>query len=174
MAINFCLQHDAKNGTNSGVLKDLQSVYTIASKQGVTSSEVLDNQPYINILPNDINIFRNINISEKTIPSELQRDIITRFIAVFQNLILKNRMILQNSGNFPPLVLQNLHDGSVLIEWIYPDFRIGFSFESNIKESSWYLVSNKHLKEVSSSGLLDISEVEGLLIYLLHFIISNI
>lgn len=174
MTINLCHHQDDILGTSTGIRQEVLSPDAPESNRNVTSSDVIDHLPYINILPTDINIFRHININRVTIPSDSQREIITHFVIVFQNIILQNRMILQDSGNFPPLLMHSLNDGSVLIEWIYPDFRIGFSFESNIKESSWYLVSNKHLNEISSSGLLDISEIDVLITFLLRFITSNI
>jgi len=76
-------------------------------------------------------------------------------------------------GYLPPLKAFNLEDGSVLIEWIYPDFRVGFSIEENKKESGWYLVSNKKLGEISASGFLESIDINRLVLWLLNFVISN-
>ncbi len=43
-------------------------------------------------------------------------------------------------------------DGSILIEWIHKNFRIGLSIESDIQESCWYLVSNDKLGNILLSG----------------------
>lgn len=43
-------------------------------------------------------------------------------------------------------------DKSVLLEWIFSDFRIGFNVDSNVNESSWYLVTKKLLGEIQASG----------------------
>ena len=58
----------------------------------------------------------------------------------------------------PPLHAFEVDDGSVLFEWILDDFRIGFSIESNLDDSSWYLVSNSKFGETSTSGSLDNNE----------------
>jgi len=64
----------------------------------------------------------------------------------------------------------NLDDGSVLIEWKFNDFRIGFGVELNIEESGWYLVSNKNLGEISASGYITIKDVRGLVLWLFNFV----
>ena len=45
----------------------------------------------------------------------------------------------------PSLHAVNVEDGSTLIEWIFDDFRIGFSVEKESDESSWYLVASKKM-----------------------------
>ena len=41
----------------------------------------------------------------------------------------------------PNLMVSELDDESVLIEWIFHNCRIGFSVEPNLEESSYYLIS---------------------------------
>ncbi len=69
----------------------------------------------------------------------------------------------------------NVDDGSVLLEWIFTDFRIGFNIEPNPEESSWYLVSNKKLGEVGASGFMPRTEIEvkKCIVWLLSFVLSN-
>jgi len=45
-------------------------------------------------------------------------------------------------------------DGSILVEWISSDFRIGFSIESILSDSSWYVISNSTLGDICESGYL--------------------
>lgn len=45
-------------------------------------------------------------------------------------------------------------DGSILVEWIDHDFRVGFSIERILSESSWYVVSNSTLGNISECGYL--------------------
>jgi hypothetical protein len=45
-----------------------------------------------------------------------------------------------------------IENGSVLLEWVFPDFRIGFNIEPTSEESGWYMVSNKRLHEQTKSG----------------------
>lgn len=64
-------------------------------------------------------------------------------------------------------------DGSLLIEWIFEDFRIGFSLEQESSESSWYLVTNPKFGEISASGYLSDVDNEKIVIWLLNFILVN-
>ena len=63
-------------------------------------------------------------------------------------------------------------DGSVLVEWIFPDFRTGFNIEPNPDDSGWHLVSNKALNEYTASGQL--ADMNEIILFLLKFIFSNI
>jgi hypothetical protein len=73
----------------------------------------------------------------------------------------------------PSLRAFNEEDGSVLIEWIFADFRIGFTIECNPEESGWYLVSNKKLGEISASGYILNIDIDKLILWLLNYILSN-
>ena len=77
-------------------------------------------------------------------------------------------------SHLPNLEAFNLEDGSTLVEWIFDDFRIGFSVESDKDESSWYLVSSKKLREINASGYIPSgNEFEKLILWLLNFVISH-
>ena len=76
-------------------------------------------------------------------------------------------------GYLPSLQGFNVEDGSILIEWIFGDFRIGFNIEPNPNDSGWYLVSNKNLGEISASGYTSGIEIKNLILWLLNFILSN-
>jgi len=74
-------------------------------------------------------------------------------------------------GRIPPLHAYLDEDGSVLIEWIIGDFRIGFNIEPNTEDSGWHMVSNKKMGENTFSGqLLDKKQI----IRLIDTIIKNI
>lgn len=80
-----------------------------------------------------------------------------------------------NMDFLPSVRAFNVDDGSVLIEWIFTDFRIGFNIEPNPEDSSWYLVSNKKLGEIGASGYISSAEMETktLVVWLLSFVLSN-
>jgi len=61
-------------------------------------------------------------------------------------------------------------DGSVLFEWIFSDYRIGFNIEPNPQESSWYLVTNRKLGEISASGFISHINLRVLIQFLFSFI----
>ena len=45
-------------------------------------------------------------------------------------------------------------DGSILVEWIFDQYRIGVSIENDLDESCWYFVSKPEVGGVMTSGLL--------------------
>jgi hypothetical protein len=88
--------------------------------------------------------------------------------------------ILQNQGVYldylPYLQASKVEDGSILIEWIFDNLRIGFSIEPTLEESSWYLVSDSKLGEISASGYLSQNEPNtiSLILWLLNFVIFHL
>ena len=75
-------------------------------------------------------------------------------------------------GAAPSLKAYEDDDDSVLVEWIFTNFRIGFTIEPNPKESGWYLVSNKKIKERRAYGPLLKATLDKNLLWLLNFIIT--
>ena len=77
-------------------------------------------------------------------------------------------------SHLPSLHAVNVEDGSTLIEWIFDDFRIGFSIEKERDESSWYLVASKKMTEMNAYGYISSgNEFEKLIMWLLYFVISH-
>ncbi len=70
--------------------------------------------------------------------------------------------------NLPSLRLASLEDASYLLEWIFEDRRLGFSFETNPKESGWYYVFSNGSSEHYESGTMDQLEVNRLVRMTLH------
>ena len=95
------------------------------------------------------------------------------------SIIAKTILIFQSRGvdlgHLPHLHAFDVQDGSILIEWIFDDFRVGFSIEPVPTESSWYLVSNAKLGYIGTSGDIsqDESETQNLMLELLTFVISH-
>lgn len=54
----------------------------------------------------------------------------------------------------PSVKVATPDDGSILIEWIHKHFRVGISLESNVRESSWYLVSDDTLDSRMDCGYI--------------------
>lgn len=63
-------------------------------------------------------------------------------------------------------------DGSLLMEWAYPDFRMGFSLEPEPRKSSWFLVSMSlsSLGGIQASGYLPGGDAVKLLCWLVTFL----
>ena len=95
------------------------------------------------------------------------------------SIIAKTILIFQRREvdleHLPQLHAFDVQDGSILIEWIFDDFRVGFSIEPVPTESSWYLVSNAKLGYIGTSGDIsqDESETQNLMLELLTFVISH-
>ncbi|MCJ7506103.1 hypothetical protein MUP05_06505 [Candidatus Bathyarchaeota archaeon] len=73
--------------------------------------------------------------------------------------------------HIPELHAYVLEDGSVILEWIFPDFRVGFNIEPNPADSGWQWVSGKRLDTGTASGRLDMGKVPSLLN---DFVLPNI
>ncbi len=65
-------------------------------------------------------------------------------------------------------------EGSLLIEWIFKDFRIGFNLDHDSKESSWYLVTLPSIGEINASGYLTNVDIPSLVKWLTTFLSSHI
>ena len=59
------------------------------------------------------------------------------------------------TAGLPPLRLVLLEDSSYLLEWIFEDRRLGFSFETDPKDSGWYFVFSAASSERYESGTMD-------------------
>jgi hypothetical protein len=138
-----------------------------------TSGVTEDYSPYIFVLPSNFNILREVNSIIAKIHNPNVKKNIDEFINILQGVLLEVRHSISNSSNLPPLKFRLHEDDSVLIEWIFNDFRIGFSIEPNNDDSGWYLVSNDNLNEESKSGHLKLELLAPLFTKLLTFALSN-
>jgi hypothetical protein len=96
-----------------------------------------------------------------------------RLLSTIQRMIQLIKESRPEVKDIPPLHVE--FDGeneSLLISWVFRDFRVGFNIELNEYESGWHLVTNKNLGDIAASGqLLDIGNIVAVLI---NFILSNI
>jgi hypothetical protein len=69
----------------------------------------------------------------------------------------------RNESKLPPLRLAALEDSSYLLEWTFKDRRLGFSFESDPKDSGWYYVYSRGSSELYESGTMDQLELRRLI-----------
>lgn len=96
-----------------------------------------------------------------------------KLLSVIDEMIGSFQQFGFDLGYLPSLQAFNVEDGSILTEWIFRDFRIGFNIEPNPDDSGWYLVSNKNLGEISASGYISGVDIKNILLWLLNFILSN-
>lgn len=62
----------------------------------------------------------------------------------------------------PPLSAVALDDGSVLLEWTFPDRRLGFTLEPEAEASGWYFVFSNGSSERYEAGTMDQLEMPRL------------
>lgn len=96
-----------------------------------------------------------------------------KILFLIQKVIKKFQQFGLELSYLPQIHAFSVDDGSILLEWIFPDFRIGFSIEQNNSESGWYLVTRKKLGEISASGNLADVDTQGVVIWLIDFVLAN-
>lgn len=94
-------------------------------------------------------------------------------LSIIREMITYSHQLGADLSHLPPLQAFNVDDGSILIEWIFSDFRIGFSIEPNSEDSGWYLVSNERLGEISAFGFTSSIDNNILVSWLLGFVLAN-
>jgi hypothetical protein len=93
-------------------------------------------------------------------------------LSTLRNILTAIQRVRGDLDHIPPLRASLAEGDSVLIEWVFPDFRVGFNIEPNPENSGWHLVSNKNLDELTMSGRLrDVQEVVASLV---DFILANV
>lgn len=129
-------------------------------------SHIQQTNPVIRVAWNTVG-----QLEDKKVAGEARRilSIIAETISIFQRRAV-------NLERLPQLHAFDVQDGSILIEWIFDDFRVGFSIEPIPSESSWYLVSNAKLGDIGESGYIsqDESETQTLMLRLLNFVMSHV
>jgi hypothetical protein len=132
-----------------------------------------DSVRYVYRFPAYMDILRNAELNPPGANMGSTLQYVRQLVSAMQSLMQKNRYAIQSSAILPPLQFRWIDDGSALVEWLFKDFRIGFSIEPQVKESGWYLVSNENLGEISASGPLDFANLDPLLLQLLFFALSH-
>lgn len=94
-------------------------------------------------------------------------------LSIIQNTLYTFQQLRLDVNGIPRLHAFLAEDDSLLFEWIFNDYRIGFSIESNPQESSWFLVTNKNLGEINASGYIHGLNTRTLILWLLIFILSH-
>jgi len=133
--------------------------------------ECLINFYYFSININLIeNALESIKGTDNPAVSGRAREILTSIQDKIDSL-LKYKIDLLS---LPTIRAFNVDDGSILLEWIFNDFRVGFSIEQIESESSWHLVSNEKYGETNASGFISKNNFDNILLWLIDFIINSI
>ena len=87
-------------------------------------------------------------------------------LSTISRLVLAAQETPGSLSHIPDLHAHVLEDGSVVLEWLFPDFRVGFNIEPNCADSGWHFVLSKKFNEQSGSGQLkDMGEDVASLLY---------
>jgi hypothetical protein len=167
------LESDLTNDPSIYDSRQSQDIEELKSELFSTSSGNTTQQNYQTKLPDRLNIIRSLNLSVLDNCESTLKNTVIDFVQSFQYLIIYNINNLNASGQLPSLILNILEDGSALLEWGFKDFKIGFSFESKIDESSWYLVANEKFQDASVNGKLDFGKLDLFLSKILFFVANN-
>lgn len=128
---------------------------------------------YSKVLPSNIDILKNLP-TLMPISSDLKlNNTVIDFLNCFQEIIVLINNNQEISNNLPPLHFSTIDDDAIFIEWIFPYFRIGFSIESQIENSNWFLVTNRQYQEKAGSGLFNPAQPIEILSRLITFALNN-
>lgn len=73
----------------------------------------------------------------------------------------------------PSLRPHTVDDGSLLFEWVLPNFRIGFNVERNPSESGWFMASSQALGDIGASGFIANGDLLKLVFWLLTYLVLH-
>lgn len=92
----------------------------------------------------------------------------------FAQIIFSELMKFPDLDLLHPFHISSMDDDSIIIEWVYDDFRLGFYFDVKVDESSWFLVSKESSGGVNASGYLDQNDKSILVNWLISFVFLQV
>lgn len=95
-----------------------------------------------------------------------------RFLFLLQETVSSLHQLNFDLSFVQPIRAFVSEDNTILLEWIFKNYRIGFSIEENSNDSGWYLVSKRELGEISASGYLH-PDTKNTILWLVNFVISH-
>lgn len=124
-------------------------------------------------LPESEDVFSRISDKIMGISNLGIKKQITSFIYHFKTLLLQvfgNDII---ESNLSKLSISEI-DGAFVLEWIFKNFRIGFAFEENEKESSYYFICDNTIKGsyISESNFLSENRYTEILTNMISFVLK--
>lgn len=133
-----------------------------------TTSTNSKDSTYLRNHPNNVNILVSLNKSINKIEDPTLRKKVETFTGEFDNVL---NSINKVSNYLPPFKV-DIDEDSVFLEWVFKDYRIGFTIALNDEESLWFLVTNRNMEEFTVSGELRVEnyaeKIAKLIIYALE------
>lgn len=72
--------------------------------------------------------------------------------------------------SFPPISINELSDGAIILEWFFDHFRIAFNIEVDLPDSSWYIISDEKYGNYIVSAYLNGDELSSTIAKIIRFI----
>lgn len=139
------------------------------AQESLATTHFVSDNGYYNPVSQSMNVFGNIVGEIVKIQNLFIRSQIINFVGEFTRIL----KALENSSNyFPPFIMIEEED-SVFLEWVFKDFRVGFTFCENEDESMWFIISNRNLRELSFSGDLKMSDYYSIIVMAVRFAMEN-
>lgn len=105
----------------------------------------------------------------RSIPDKELAGTALRILSMINDQLMK----LGNISHYPEFHSFLLEDGSIGIEWIFPNLRLGFGVDQNPEESSWFLVTSEVGGNISACGKLFCEKVHPPIEWLIGFVATN-
>lgn len=130
---------------------------------------------YSIVLPQNIDIFTDILKKAKTIENPHIYGYVLQLMLSFKNILLQLNQSEIITNNLSKLNLNIMLDESVLIEWNFENFRIGFSIGPNLSESSYYVISDNKISGSYSSeaSLITPDQFDIVIQNIINFVLRN-
>ena len=129
------------NNTGSGTTSGIKTANHFSKQLPTQTSTLSNNYFYMQKLPTNIDVLSKVYTSINSLSDKSVKNYSINLL----NLIYLSLSKANDSGNITNylsrLYFSEQEDKSALIEWNFENFRIGFSVEPNVEESSYYFVS---------------------------------
>ncbi|SRR6266545_645505 len=143
------------------------------SYQAYVSNETFGERPFLNFFaPRESRLIRSALETIKTEPNKEVVNEAKKFLFLLQETVSSLQQLNFDLSFIQPIQAFISEDNTIILEWIFKNYRIGFSIEENSNESGWYLVSKRELGEISASGYLD-PNTKNIILWLINFVISH-
>lgn len=176
--ISIYSQFESNLDENQFINKDGQYIPISDNKESLQFNSIFAHNvnEYINYfcVNESINVFRKFDFSQITQCSTDTSRQISDFVQIFMQAILENRQQFADGIQLPSLIWNMLGQESHLIEWIFKDFRIGFSIENDEDDSSWFVVANEKFQNLNASGKLIAQESKSIISQIIQFSAVNL
>ncbi len=129
---------------------------------------------YTFTLPQNLDIFSNVEKNLDVIKTEDVKHYVLNIIKYFEQILKELDRNYRLLNLLPPFIISQEDDGSIFLEWVFKDFRIGFNIDVDTTKSSWFLITNSNLEELSVSG--DISsddDLKSTIIKIIKYVLQN-